>query len=90
MKSSSDINSCHVLFISSSEKIIIKTILKKVDNNPILTVSDINGFSEQGGSIEFYVEENKIRFAINMRTLKETDIKVSSKLLRLAKVINPL
>ena len=81
---------CHVLYISSSEKYTFRNILKHIGVSPVLTISDIDGFSEQGGNISFYLEENKVRFAINMQTLKQADLKVSSKLLRLAKIINPI
>jgi YfiR/HmsC-like len=81
---------CNVLYISSSERENFKSILKHIDSAPVLTISDIDDFSEQGGNISFYLEENKIRFAINIQTLKQADLKVSSKLLRLAKIVNPL
>ena len=81
---------CHVLYIGSSEKYTFRNILKHIGESPVLTISDIDGFSEQGGNISFYLEENKVRFAINMQTLKQADLKVSSKLLRLAKIINPI
>ena len=86
----SNLDFCHVLYISSSEKDNFKSILRHIDSAPILTISDIDNFSEQGGNISFYLEENKLRFAINMQTLKQADLKVSSKLLRLAKIINPI
>ena len=84
-----ELGSCHAIFISSSEKGSVQTILKHVDDRPILTISDIDDFGDRGGDIGFYLENNKIRFAINMQALKQSDLKVSSKLLRLAKVINP-
>jgi YfiR/HmsC-like len=85
-----NVDFCHVLYISSSEKDNFRSILKHIDSAPILTISDIDNFGEEGGNISFYLEENKLRFAINLQTLKQADLKVSSKLLRLAKIINPI
>ena len=86
----SQLEFCHVLFVSSSETESFQFILKSIKQSPILTISDIHDFGIYGGNISFYLEENKLRFAINMQALKQADLKVSSKLLRLAKVINPL
>ncbi len=75
------------MFVSSSETERLRSVLKKVKGS--LTVSDIDGFAQLGGAIGFYVENNKLRFEINLQALHETKAQVSSKLLRLAKIINP-
>jgi len=85
-----ELGACHVLYISTSEGNIYKNILKHVGVSPVLTISDIDNFGLAGGDINFYIEENKVRFAINVQGVKESDLKISSKLLRLAKIINPL
>jgi len=79
---------CHVLFISVSEKQTYRAALKRFNGFPVLTVSDIEGFGDTGGSIGFYMEDQKIRFEINTEALRHANLKVSSKLLRLARVIN--
>lgn len=84
-----EMSSCHVLFISSSEKEISSASLKSLAESSILTVSDMENFAERGGSIGFYLENNKIKFEINMLALRQAQLKVSSKLMRLAKIINP-
>ena len=85
-----DLAQCHALFISPSEKEIVPAVLKRVGETSTLTISDIDGFGDLGGCIGFYMEKNKLRFVINMKALKQSDLHVSSKLLRLAKIINPL
>lgn len=90
IESVSEIGSCHVLYISSSEENKYKNILKHIGISPVLTISDIINFGLAGGDINFYIEENKVRFAINVQGVKESDLRISSKLLRLAKIINPL
>lgn len=84
----SDIDTCQVLFVCASEDKNVKNILYDLKGLPILTISDINDFAENGGNINFYVDENKLRFKINVKTLQDAKLKVSSKLLRLAKVID--
>jgi hypothetical protein len=53
----------------------------------VLTISDGKGFAEAGGMIELYVEEGRMRFAINMGATERSGLHLSSRLLRLAKVI---
>jgi YfiR/HmsC-like len=84
------IDSCRVVFICLSKRETYKSILKLIDGFPTLTISSITGFADEGGDIGFYIEDNKLRFAVNLQSLNKSDIKISSKLLRLAKIINPL
>jgi hypothetical protein len=76
----------HILFISDSEKDRLKPILRKADSAKMLTVSDLKGFCEAGGHIAFYLDENKIRFEINNESAQQNGLKISSQLLKLAKI----
>jgi hypothetical protein len=54
----------------------------------VLLVGDSVAFVQQGGCIGFFVEENKVRFAISRDAAKQQHLTISSKLLKLAKVID--
>ncbi len=56
-------------------------------NSPVLTLSSQAGFAEQGGMIEFYIEQGKVRMKANLKAVNQSGIKLSSKLLRLLKVV---
>jgi hypothetical protein len=88
-RTADEITSCQALFVCMSEKDNCQTILNGVQGYATLTVSEISGFNYLGGCIRFYIENNKLRFEINMKALKQAQLKVSSKLLRLARIINP-
>jgi hypothetical protein len=81
---SQDINSCRILFISSSEDGRLKEILDTLQNSNVLTVSDIPGFSQRGGMIQFVVQGSKVRFEINLGSAEEAGLSVSSELLKVA------
>lgn len=81
------IQSCHLLFISASEKDRFAEILKYTEKQPILTVSDIHCFVEAGGVIGFVMENNRIRFDINTVSAEIKRMKISSQLLQLARKI---
>jgi len=55
----------------------------------ILTVGDVEGFSKDGGIIRLVTEQNKIHFRINPEAAKNANLTVSSKLLRLAEIVQP-
>lgn len=82
-----EMKTCHVLFISRTEEKDIQQILKKIKGAPILAVSEAKGFARMGGAINFYFEDKKLRFEINLDAVKTADLVLSSKLLRLAKIV---
>lgn len=78
---------CHLLFICSSEKDNISEVLKLVKNHSVLTVGETSNMLKSGGIINFIVEENKVRFEINLAAAKQSNLKIRSQLLRLAKTV---
>lgn len=82
-----EMKECQILFISTPEKKIMSEILSKIKDRPILTVSETNDFCQSGGIINFIAVNNKIRFEINVEAAKRSDLIISSKLLKLSKII---
>lgn len=83
----SDLRGCQIVFIGQSERRRLATVLSGFRGAPVLTVSDIPGFAEDGGVVEFYLEANRVRFAINPATAAQQGIKLSSQLLVLARIV---
>ena len=79
---------CHILFVSQSEKLRLQNILNKLRYQPILTVSDIEGFSRNGGMIALIKTGDQIQFEINPDAIHRAGLSISSKLVELAKTIN--
>jgi hypothetical protein len=80
---------CQVLFISRSERERVPQIVAAVKDSPVLTVGDIPGLVDQGVSINFTLEGSKVRFEINTDAADKAGLKISSKLLQLAKRVVP-
>jgi len=76
---------CHILFISTSEKAKFSKIIQGLQGTSVLTVSETGEFIDAGGMINFVLEANKIRFEINDEAAKKAGLKISSKLLSLAR-----
>ena len=78
---------CQILFIGPSEDAHLNKELGAVKAKPILTVSSLPDFLDHGGMIQFIVEENRVRFAINLAPATESHLTLSSELLKLAVVV---
>lgn len=81
-----NLRGAHILFISASESKRLLMILSSLRGSSVLTVADTAGFLEAGGMIQFLSENDRVRFAINAEAAGRAKLKVSSKLLSLARV----
>jgi hypothetical protein len=79
-----DVNSCRIVFISSSEESHLKEVLAALDKTSVLTVSDIPRFSERGGMIGFILDGNRVRFDVNLASAQGARLTLSSELLKVA------
>ncbi len=71
------INDCHLLFVCASERTCLSEIIDLTKGQNILTVSEIPGFLEKDGIINFITEESKIRFEINVAAAKKENYRDS-------------
>jgi len=82
-----DLKECKILFVGASEKAHLDDLVQIVKNLPILTVGETPGFAERGGVIRFVLEDNRVRFEINVEAAHQADLTISSRLLTLARII---
>jgi hypothetical protein len=80
-------SNCQVLFIADSEARRLAEALARIRSNPVLTVSNGRSFAKTGGIIELYVDSGKMRFAINVEAAERAGVRLSSRLLGLAKIV---
>jgi hypothetical protein len=83
--SNAEAKKCHILFISKSEKNNLATVLGALGGTPVLTVSEIDQFIQQGGIIKFNTEGGRVMIAINESAAKTAQIAISSRLMQVAK-----
>ena len=82
-----DAANSHILFLSSSEESHLQQILKGLEKATVLTVSDMGQFAERGGMIAFTVEDQKVRFNVNIEAVERAGLKMGSQLLKLARIV---
>lgn len=78
---------CHIIFVSKAKKDELDSLLNKINKSGIMTIGESDGFAEKGGMINFVIVEGKLRFEINVGAIERSGLKLSSKLLRLGKVV---
>jgi hypothetical protein len=81
-----NLRSCHMIFVSSSERRQLPQILAEIKGANVLTVSEIDRFAYFGGIITLRMEGPRVRFEINLKAAEQARLKISSKLLKLAKI----
>jgi hypothetical protein len=84
-KEADALKACQVLFVCPSESRYFEEIIDIVKDNCVLTIGETKDFLETGGIIEFATEQKKVKFEINLIATEQAKLKISSKLLRLAK-----
>ena len=77
---------CHVVFVPKTAN--AAAYLRLASGAPILTVGEAPQFIEQGGLIRFRLDGGKVRFDINRSSAEKVRLRVSSRLLQLAKIVN--
>ena len=75
---------CQILFVGRSESQRASTLLAAVRDQPVLTVGDSSRFAEQDGIIGFLLQDNRVRFDVNLPGAQRSQLRISSQLLRVA------
>lgn len=75
---------CQLLYISRSAS-DWRDILNGVEGISVLTVSDRDGFARKGGIVGFYTEGGKVKLEINPEAARKANLRISSKLMELAR-----
>jgi hypothetical protein len=78
---------CHILFIASSVRMPMKQLIEDLRGASVLTVGDAKDFAGQGGMINFVLENDRVQFEVNRKAADQAGLKISSKLLSVAKLV---
>lgn len=83
-----DANECQLLFLPSEEKPLrIQAWINTLKDVPVLTVSDLEGFLDQGGMIALVNDGVRLQFEVDLERVEHTGIKLSSKMLQIAREV---
>jgi hypothetical protein len=85
--SAEDMQACQILFFGRAQSKHIPTLLANLHNAPVLTVGESAGFLGAGGMICFVLDQNNVRFGINLDAAEAAKLKIGSRLLLLAQTV---
>jgi uncharacterized protein DUF4154 len=75
---------CHVLYVSGVMAGQASQIVAGLGDAPVLTISDLEGFTDVGGMVQFFFEHGQLRFSVGMDSVKRAHLQISAKVLSLA------
>jgi hypothetical protein len=78
---------CQILFVSAMEGKPDWALLHGGYGPGVLTVGETSDFTERGGVIDFVQQQNHLAFEINVEAAERAGVKISSKLLSLARIV---
>ncbi|TAN70459.1 MAG: YfiR family protein [Methylobacter sp.] len=81
------LTACNILYLAPSEQENFGKTIALLRNAPVLVVTDVQGRSPPGAMINLITESNRLRFEINISTVLAAKLKISSKMLKLAKIV---
>lgn len=74
---------CNVLYVVGNEAQVARMILEHVDSRKVLTIGEDGSFVSNGGSIELYIEDDAVRFRVNVEQVKQADFQVAAQLMEM-------
>lgn len=78
---------CQIIFIPNPTRKNLSRVLLALQDHPVLTISNTHGFAHAGGMIHLFTENDRIRFKINLSAARQSGLKISAQLLKLAKEV---
>lgn len=88
ISSPAEARDCHLVFVSRASDGSAGAVIAATKGKPTLTVGDDESFARDGGTIAFFSEGGKVRFAVNVGASERSGLRISSRLLGLAKIID--
>jgi hypothetical protein len=86
-KEATEARGCQILFLGAADRSFVSGTLTSLNRSPVLTVGESAQFAQEGGMIGFLLEDNKVRFDINLEAAEDAKLKISARLLALARTV---
>jgi hypothetical protein len=87
LHSAEEIKDCHLVFLSASAGKQEHKLVQAAKGLPVLLVAEIAEFAREGGTINFVMEDGRLVFEVNISAAQNAHLKISSKLLALARIV---
>lgn len=77
---------CHILYVSGLTASQASQLVLGLRDTPVLTISDADEFTQQGGIAQFYFEQGQLKIIVHLESAKRARLRISSRLLALATI----
>jgi len=84
---SQDLRRCHILFVSEAETSKASELRSRLEGFPVLAVGESPGFARRLGIMNFYIDENSVRFEVNVEAAKRARLRIDARMLGLARIV---
>ncbi len=75
---------CHLLFMGASAASETGKIVSALRDQAVLTVGEEEEFTRKGGHVRLFIQDNKLRFEINVAAFERSGLKLHSQVMKLA------
>ncbi len=82
-----DLKKAQIVFVPDANKGDLSKIAKELKGKPVLLVTESKGLAQKGAIVNFYLASANVRFEVNPQEAKRADLKISSALLKLARIV---
>ena len=83
-----DFRQCHILFLADGDR--IGDVVRRTNGHSLLIVGETGDLAKRGAVISFRIEDNRVRFDINVEAARRSRLTISSQLLNVARIVrNP-
>jgi len=83
-----NLHQCKLLYLSDIDRNKLKPLLKEMQSYPVLTIGENMEFIKAGGMVGLEKINGKIQLTINLPNIKQSDLVISSRLLKIANIVD--
>ena len=88
IKTASDFAGCDALFVGASERTRWPRIHGALGGQPILTMSEMTGFAQDGGMVALMNVDNRLRFDVNLQAVRKAGLSIDADALDQANMVH--
>ena len=79
---------CHALYVDDSQRGQVDQVLRRLDDAPVLTITDGDGLADRGLMIEIRRRDLKLGFDVNLAVARRARLNFSARMLKMASYVN--
>lgn len=82
-----DISDCQIIFLADDQQRNLELLLEKTQGDAVLIVTETPDLAQQGAGISFYVENDRLKFQLNVESIEARKIRINSSIRGIATVV---